>query len=837
MESHKFVRIGLRKRIGLAVFGIFFLFLIIPNLGFADPQIPGLEGIPHFIFTPPKAYHLEGLEKGAAILRDKWGIPHIYGMTEEDLFFAQGFNAARDRLWQLDQWRRQGEGKLAEAFGERFLEQDKASRLFLYRGNLEKELESYHPHGKKIFGAFVNGINAYIRLTEENPDLLPTEFKITCSKPGYWTISSPLIRIFGLTRNIGSEVKYAQLLTKMTAAEVEKLVIFEPPTNLQVPKGLDLSLIPSDVLKNYSLARGGVTFKPEDLQCSLLPEEKVRYAQLLSRHSSRQDEFPSQSSFESNNWTISGQLTATGRPILANDPHRAQSVPSLRYVAHLVGPGWNVIGGGEPAAPGISVGHNDKIAFGLTIFSFADEEDLYVYDTNPANPSQYLYKGKWENMKILDETFNVKGKAPVTAQLKFTRHGPVIYQDPAHNKAYALRAIYLEHEGTAVYLASLRVDQARNWHEFLKAMYYHYCPSENMVYADVEGNIGWFGGSLAPIRPNWNGLLPVPGNGDFEWNGFLSTKKLPTVFNPDQGFFASANQCNVPPGYPYIGISAHEWTDDYRFDRITEVLSAGKSFTVEDSKKLQYDDLSLPAEQLVPLLQGLGSTNPDITKALGYLLNWNYILSKNSVPATLFELWVQQLKTNVRNLYVPASARTTFGTLSQTALFKLLSSPDSAFGQDPIAGRNDLLIQSLGEAVNRLKTTYFPSKDMSLWKWGDLHFMKYFHALSPVVDPSTQSLLNVGPLPQSGDSYTVHNTGYGSDFNQNTGASYREIIDLRHFDNSVGLNSPGQSGDPKSTHYEDLFPLWDEGKFVPFYYGFDKILGFTEDILILRPSK
>ncbi len=837
MEWRRFIKINLKKRIGLAIVPLFFLTLIVPNFTFADPKISGLEGIPNFVFTPPKTYHLEGLDKGAAILRDKWGIPHIYGQTQEDLFFAQGFNAARDRLWQLDQWRRQGEGKLAEAFGEGFLQKDIASRLFLFRGDLEKELHSYHPQGKKIFNAFVNGINAYIKLTEENPDLLPQEFKITCSKPGYWSISSPLIRIFGLTRNIGSEVRYAQLLTKMSAAEVEKLVIFEPPTKLEVPQGLDLSLIPSDVLKNYSLARGGVTFKPEDLHCSLLPDERVRYAQLLSHPFSGKNENSAQPLFESNNWTISGKLTATGHPILANDPHRAQSVPSLRYIAHLVGPGWNVIGGGEPAAPGISVGHNEKIAFGLTIFSFADEEDLYVYDTNPQNSSQYLYKGQWENMKIIEEAFNVKGKNPVTAQLKFTRHGPVIYEDPAHNKAYAIRAVYLEHPGTAVYLASLRVDQARHWHDFLQAMYYHYCPSENMVYADVNGNIGWFGGSLAPIRPNWSGLLPVPGNGDYEWQGFLSTKELPNALNPEQGFFASANQFNVPPEYPHIGLSAHEWTDDYRFDRIVEVLSSGKGFTAKDSERLQYDDLSLAAEQLVPLLRGLSSPDSDITRALNYLLNWDYVLSKDSVPGSIYELWVQQLKTNVRNLYVPTPARSTFGTLSQTALFKLLSSPDSAFGPDPIAGRNALLVQSLGEAVGRLKTTYFPGKDMSEWKWGNLHFMKYVHALSPAVDPSTQDLLNVGPLPQSGDSYTVHNTGYSSNFNQSSGASYREIIDLKNFDNSVGLNSPGQSGDPKSSHYEDLFPLWNEGNFVPLYYSFEKILSVTEDIVILQPGK
>ncbi len=838
MERYREARMRQREKIGLMTLAFVVLLFLSPAFVFAQTEALGLEGVPDFIFKPPKTYHVEGLDKGATILVDKWGIPHIYGLTNEDTFFGQGFNAARDRLWQLDQWRRQGEGKLAEAFGERFLEQDKAARLFLYRGDLDKELKSYHPQGKKIFQAFVDGINAYIDLTRKNPKLLPLEFQLTCSTPGYWTIRSPLIRIFGLTRNISSEVRYAQLVNLMGADAVEKLVLFEPPTKLEVPAGVDLSLINNNVLTNYRLARAGVTFKPEDLAIcdqTLLPDERAQFAKRLLQPAPGESPDELQPIFASNNWTISGKLTETGRPILANDPHRAQSVPSLRYIAHLIGPDWNAMGGGEPAAPGISFGHNERIANGGTIFAFSDEEDLYVYDTNPANPSQYLYKGKWENMKTVQETFEIRGKSPLTAQLKFTRHGPVIYEDIPNKKAYAVRAAYLEHEGTAVYLASLRINQARNWDDFKEAMLYHYCPSLNMIYADKDGNIGWYGGALAALRPNWSGLLPVPGNGDYEWDGFLNTKKLPKVFNPKQGFFATANQYNVPPDYAHLDVSAHEWTDPYRFNRVVEVLSAAKKHSVEDSEKLEYDNLSLPAEELVPLLRGLSSADPDVKKALNRLLNWNYVLSKNSVPASIYELWVQQLKTNVRNLYVPLNARSVFGTLNQRVLFRLLSSPDSAFGSDPIAGRNDVLLQSLGEALARLQELLGP--DMKYWEWGNLHHMTYVHALSPAVGEYLQEELNVGPLPQSGDSYTVHNTGYGSDFNQNTGHSYRQIFDFKNFDRSVGMNSPGQSGDPKSRHYDDLFPLWNTGKSVPFYFGFDNILGATKEVVILRPKK
>lgn len=814
----------MRKKIGLVIVPLLFLLLILPN----------------FIFAQPKTtYQLEGILKGAEILRDKWGVSHIYGQTMEDLFFAQGFNAARDRLWQLDLWRRQGEGKLGETFGPRFLDQDKAARLFLFRGDMEKEFKSYHPQGKEILTAFTNGINAYIDLTRAHPELLPLEFKLTCITPGYWTPTTPLIRIYGLTRNLGREVTLARLVNIMGAEAVEKLLVFEPPTKLEVPNGLDLSLIDIRVPAKYNLARGGVTFTPEDLCSSgslILPSDRAMYARLLSVPSFNQADNPFQRAFASNNWTISGKLTSTRTPIQSGDPHRAHTVPSLRYMAHLVGPGWNVIGGGEPAIPGISLGHNERISFALTIFSFGDEEDLYVYDTNPANPLQYLYKGKWEDMKIIEESFNVKGGDPVTAQLKFTRHGPVIFEDIPNKKAYALRAAYLEHEGTAVYLPSLRVDQAQNWHDFLEGMYKHYCPSENMVYADVDGNIGWFGGSIAPIRPNWNGLLPVPGNGEYEWRGFLNTKQLPNVFNPKEGFFATANQYNIPEGYQYIDISAHEWTAPYRYDRIMEVLSSGKRFTVGDSMRLQYDELSLPARELVPLLVGLSSTDPYVKAALDRLLTWDdYVLDKDSVPAAIYELWFLQLQTNVRNLYVPLSARGIFGTLDTRVLIRLLYSPDSAFGADPIAGRNYWLSKSLEEAVASLKTKL--GLDMNNWKWGNLHHMKYEHALSPVVDPPTQELLNVGPLPKGGDGFTVNATSYRTtDYRQTSGASYRHVMDLGNWDNSVAMNTPGQSGDPNSPHYDDLFPMWADGKFFPLFFSRDKIEGVTEDILILQPK-
>lgn len=802
----------------LSMFLAFLLSLLVPQ---------GLQAASETTFP------LKGLSEKAQIVVDKWGIPHIYAETEKDLFFVQGFNAARDRLWQLDLWRRQGEGKLAEAFGARFVDQDRAARLFRYRGDLDKEFRSYHPRGKEILTAFTSGINAYVDLTRSRPELLPLEFKLTRATPGYWSPSTPLSRIFALTRNLGREVALAQLVRLMGPEAVEKVSMFEPPTKLEVPKGLDLSLIDGSVLKDYSLARSGVAFKATDFASNLKASERVRYAQLLSVPAIGEN--TSQPMYESNNWALSGEMTESGMPILAGDPHRAQSVPSLRYIAHLVGPGWNVIGAGEPALPGLSLGHNESIAYSLTIFSFADEEDLYVYDTNPENSSQYRYKGGWENVRTVQETIPVKGGSPVTVTLKFTRHGPVLSEDQTHHKAYALRAAYLEHEGTAAYLASLRIDQAQNWEQFTKGMEKHYTPSENMAYADVDGNIGWFGCSIAPIRPNWNGLLPVPGNGDYEWQGFLDTRKLPRILNPGEGFFASANQYNIPEGYPFTGISAHEWTEPYRFTRVVEALKGKSNLTIEDATRLQYDELSLPAHELVPMLGRLTSEKPDVAAALTLLRRWNYVLSKDSAAASVFELWVSQLHKNVFALYVPEAARALFGSGNRTVLIRLLTSPDGAFGVNPQAGRDALLLQSLEQAVAFLKGKLGP--DMTAWQWGRLHHMTYQHDLSASSAPETGKKLDVGPLPQGGDGYTVHNTGYrASDFNQNTGASYREVIDLSDWDKSLTLNSPGQSGDPASPHYRDLFPLWAEGKFVHMLFSRDAVMDAAEQVFLLQPA-
>ena len=801
-------------------------------IGFAVPALPAdrAERAP----LEREAFRLAGLTKPVDIVVDRWGIPHIYAATEADLFFAQGWNAARDRLWQLDLWRRQGEGKLAEAFGPRFVEQDRAARLFLYRGDRDAELRSYHPRAGQILTAFTNGINAYVDLTKRNAELLPVEFQLTGARPGHWSLTTPLVRLFGLTRNAGREVRLARLVHALGPETAERLSPFEPPAKIDAPKGLDLSLFDEGVLKTYTLAHAGVTFKAEDLAATLSSGERARVARAIS-WTTLDDADGGAPRFESNNWTVSGRLTASSRPILAGDPHRALSVPSLRYVAHLVGPGWNVIGGGEPALPGISLGHNDRIAWALTIFAFADEEDLYVYDTNPENPRQYRYRGRWVEMRTIEEQVPVKGAAPSQVTLRFTRHGPVLFEDAQRHKAYALRAAYLQHEGTAAYLASLRLDQARDWKEFVRGAGRHYTPSLNMTYADVDGNVGWLGTSAAPVRKGWTGLLPVPGDGAYEWQGYLDPSKLPRILNPPAGWIATANEYNLPPGYPHTDVSGREWAAPYRYRRIAEVLGSGRPLTVEDAMRLQYDETSLPARELVPLLTRLTATTPALQAALPSLRSWDFVLSKDSVAAAIYEVWVAELQKAVLSRYAPAlPAGDPNALVSMAAFVRLLETPDAAFGPDPAAGRDAALLESLGQAVARLEQTLGP--DPEAWRWGRLHHVAIEHPLSPATNTASREALDVAPLAIGGDASTVHATAFRStDFRQTAGATYRQVIDVGDWDRSTTLNSPGQSGDPRRAHYRDLFPLAAEGRYVPMLYSREKVMEAAERIITLEP--
>ena len=467
-----------------------------------------------------------GLKQPVEIIRDQWGVNHIYAKNEHDLFFAQGYSAAQDRLFQLEIWRRQATGTVAELLGPQEVKRDIGTRLFRFRGDLNKELSHYHPHGPQIVGAFVEGINAYITEILKTPEKLPFEFRVLDTKPGLWTPDVVISRHQGILGNVRDELNYGRLVKLLGPDKLRELQWFHPATKANEP---DLTLhvngdeLFQPILELYEAFRlplkfQGVPSKADEDEAIRRSDEDIN------------DWFETEKQYVgSNNWVLSGSKSASGYPMLANDPHRSQSTPSLRYWVHLHAPDWNVIGAGEPTLPGISIGHNDYGAWGLTIFE-TDNEDLYVYETNPANPKQYRYKGRWVPMQTRTETIPVKGGQPVRAELNYTQHGPVVFEDVAHHKAYAVRAGWLE-TGCAPYLASLRMNQARNWQEFRQACSFSRVPGENMIWAERPsatnaGTIGWQAVGLSPIRKNYTGLVPVPGDGRFEWGGYLPILQL-----------------------------------------------------------------------------------------------------------------------------------------------------------------------------------------------------------------------------------------------------------------------------------------------------------------------
>jgi len=782
-----------------------------------------------FLRNPPgESINLDGLTKPVEIVRDPWGISHIYASSEDDLFFAQGFNAARDRLFQLEVWRRAATGTVSEVLGEKALQQDIGARLLSFRGDLSNELKHYHPRGERIVTAFVHGINAYIDYLDKHPGQLPIEFQMLGIKPGKWTPEVVVSRHNGLFRNASVEVKMAQWTAKIGADRLSELLTLEPGHHrIEVPDGLKLDLINDSVLDLYRASRSGFSPKAEDVvDLDWRNQESAGGTALLRSPI----DFLEGLNLGSNNWAISPSRTLTRAALLANDPHRSQQVPSLRYFVHLAGAGWNVIGGGEPALPGVSIGHNDQGAWGLTIFSI-DQEDLYVYETDPANPLRYRYREGWEQMRELEETIPVKGKDPRRVTLRFTRHGPVLYQDETNHRAYALRAAWLE-PGTAPYLASLRFDQARSWDEFRAACSFFLAPSENMVWADRDGNIGWQATGIAPLRPNWSGLLPVPGDGRFEWNGFLPVSVLPHRLNPPEGYLATANQENLPPGYPFpLGL---QWAEPFRYARIREVLGSGRLLSMADMMSLQQDYLSLPARWLVPLVRNLETSDPAVQQAQSLLEDWDFRLESSSAAAALYMTWERMVNDRVWDLHLPEEVRESFDSRSVRKTIDWLLAPDAAFGSRPVEARDRLLLACLEESVAELTKRFGP--DRHSWRWGDpaLHHIMFEHALSAEVREAKRGSLNVGPLVRGGSSSTVNMTN--SQDLQISGASFRVILDLDDWDRSVGTNAPGQSGNPSSPHYRDLAKPWADGQYFPLLYSREKVDAAAESKMVLNPQ-
>jgi penicillin G amidase len=769
-------------------------------------------------------WQVKGLSAPAEIVVDHWGIPHIFAGNARDAFFLQGYNAARDRLWQIDLWRKRGLGLLSKSFGPSYLEQDRAARLFLYRGDMEKEWAAYAPEARETVEAFAAGVNAYVAEVRAGTKPLPVEFKLTNSAPDDWKPEDVLrIRSHALVSNVTSEVARARTVC---AGGIEADTLrrkLDPPSHkLTAPKGLNLCDIPEDVLDDYTLATRQVDFDAmAGVTRRAAVEPNVQLAELIDR----------QLNEGSNNWVVAPSRTATGRPILANDPHRQLGVPSLRYVVGLSAPGLSIIGAGEPALPGVSLGHNADIAFGLTIFAM-DQEDLYVYELNPDNPNAYRYRNGWVEMTTVRETIEVKGEASREVELKFTRHGPVLKTDATANRAFAMRTVWME-PGLSGYFGSSRLTHAKTWDDFKAASNAWGAPPLNLIYADTRGNIGWAASGRTPVRENWDGLMPVPGDGRYEWKGFFAKDLLPSVYNPKEGFFASANEYNLPEGYPAEKRKvAFEWTDPSRATRVKEVLAANSKVSLADSMSLQTDSISPQSRRARALLANVKASDPDVAKAIELLKAWDGDERIDSAAAAIYETWaVKHLGRAAVARITPEAVRASVGQGHLEAVIAYLETPNKKLSA---AAREEILIESLSAALAELKQRLGP--DMSTWAWGRLHVANWKPAIAVLADPQLAAQMGMGPLQVPGSASTPRaQTWRAADFSVTAGASVRMVMDVGAWDNSVVMNTPGQAGDPFSAHYRDLFPMWAEGAYVPLAFSRAAVDRVAETVIALTP--
>jgi penicillin G amidase len=707
------------------------------------------------------------LRSPVRVVRDQWGVPHIAASSVDDLFFAQGYVVAQDRLWQMEVWRRTVEGRLAEIVGADAVERDRVARLLTYRGPVDdQELQVYHPEARRLMTAFVAGVNAFIAERKAN---LPVEFAITGVVPEPWTIETLTRRqiAFG---DATSELQLARNVAAMGVAEANRLDNPDPWDDLTVPEGFNPAIVDATALGSTRI--GSRTLRP-----ALLPQYR-------SARASPPDSRPDAIRPGSNNWVVSGALSATGKPVVVNDPHREVSLPSLRYIVHLQAPGWNVIGATEPPFLSIAAGHNERLGWGLTIVG-TDQHDVFVEALNPADPESVRWNGGWEPLRIVREEIKVKGGPAQTVVLKFSRHGPIFHEDRVRNVALALRSA-LHERGTAAYLSGLRLSQARSCRDFLEAATYWYAPSENLICGDVDGNISWRASALTPSRKGFTGRLPVPATGAFAWTGFR--RDLPQQLNPASGFIATANHNVQPPGYapPFMYKDA-----DVRFERITrlkQLLKSDRKYSIEDHRRIQLDAYSLAAAADIPGFKTWTATDAAVERARALLAAWDGIYRRDAPEPALYEIWRRQPRTQT--------------------VFR-----DDKYGATQVPRDPN---EALKRAVDQLVATQGP--DPAKWRWGRMHARTFRH-----------------PLVREFDLPDVERGGGGETVAAD-GASFREILDVSNWDRSIATNTPGQSGQPGSPFYGNLLPLWANDEYFPLLFSSGAIEAHARHRLTLRPK-
>ena len=764
---------------------------------------------------------LAGLHEPVEVIRDRWGVPHIYAANTHDLYFAQGFVMASERLFQLEVMLRLGTGRLSEAFGELTVPLDRFIRTVGWNRAGRHNAAQYDDLSLEMSEAAIDGVRAWV----SRMPAAPIEYDFLGLEPGMVALegmaaieaaaSTAVLMSWTLSTNWDAELLRTEIADRLGWEAMRTLFPDLPSESVHVIAGKD----------------GG--------------EHAARTAFELLQAA---PVFPKGQG--SNNWVVAGRRTLSGMPLLANDPHLQVQLPSIWFEVHLTAPGVDVRGVALPFSPGVIIGHNDRIAWGYTNVG-GDTQDLYLERLNEEGTAA-LYEGTWEPLTIHREEITVRGRTePEVVEARETRHGPILdsYLIGIGNpqviaggvkETYALRFVGLE-EGIKPSTVH-RVDTAANFEEFRAAAADWVCPGQNFVYADVDGNIGYQCTGLHPIRRRGDGTVPVPGwTEEFEWEGYVPFEEMPWSYNPSEGFLATANNRPHDESYPYL--LGKDFLPPFRARRIVELITATPKHDTASFRRIQMDTVSLAARGLLPPLLEIEPADDRQKQALALLAEWDHDMAADSAPAAVYQLWCLHIGRRILEPRLgPELFSHYFGVREWTNTFQfqvlpnLLAYPTAEwFGEDGAEARDDVLRGALDGALDELTTRL--GAEMTEWRWGDLHRVRFAGQLAMI--PDLAELFTGGEAPLGGDEQTVQQGLYEPDsgsYDAVVVPSWRQIIDLSDFDASVGVHTVGQSGNPASPHFKDHFPLWIKGEHHPLPFTRAAVEAAAEGTLTLVPD-
>ena len=834
----------------LGVVGTYYFKNYLPNT-VAPKSFPQIDG----------EIQLEGLNASVDVYRDKMGIPHIYATTSHDLFFTQGYVHAQDRFWQMDAWRHIGSGTLSEMFGKGQVETDTFLRTLGWRLTAEQEYAELDPESKAIIDSYTAGVNAYLK--DHDTTALSLEYAILgLLSPDYqiapWTPVNSLTwgkaMAWDLRGNMGEEIERAVLLKTLTPEQVAELFPAYPEDHPVIVNQIGLG----------DSARAPISAPETAFD---IPEETLA---VLQHNASLLDSAmgPAGDGIGSNSWAVSGAHTASGMPLLANDPHLGIQMPSIWYQAHLEckpitdGCPYNVAGFTFPGVPGIVIGHNDRIAWGFTNLG-PDVMDLYIERVNPENQNQYEVNGEWVDFETRTETVQVVGGDPVEITVRSTRHGPVISESygPVKNEntdndpefipfkdragvelpeQYAIALKWTALVPSTPFRAIWGFNRAQNWEDFREAARNFHVPAQNLLYADVDGNIGYQMPGDIPMRLNGDGTLPVPGwTDEYEWTGFIPFEDLPYTFNPPEGYIVTANNRCPPWDYPYL--ITRDWDYGFRAQRILDMIEDGSgTLDIAYFQSMQGDSFDANGPTYVPLLLQLEELSDNEATAQNLLKDWDYQNRADSAAAAVFNAFWRHFLQNIFNDDLPEERYYPDGGSRWNEIMRHLDD-SSAWWDDRTTdlreSRDEIIRKSFEQGVAEVEDLL--GRDPAKWNWGEMHASTFRNGtLGESGVPPIESLFNRGPFPTSGGESIVNATGWSVKDGYQTSwlPSMRMIVDLGNLNSSVTVHTTGQSGHAYHPHYIDMAPLWANIEYYAMLWDEGAVTSDAEGHLMLTPK-